>query len=239
MTSTPIRGVLLDAVGTLIDPLPSVSDAYRAAAARQGVELPREEIRRRFYAAFTTDESDEQRGPLSTSEEVERRRWCRIVHQVMPEIPDPDRAFVELWEHFERPASWRTFPDVAPALSRLRESGIRYRIASNFDGRLRSVISGLPELADHRDELVISSEVGYRKPHANFYLAGCELLELAPSDVLCVGDDPENDVRGPRSAGFRALLVDRKNGGGRYTDLLALVNDLVAGGLDSDGTGDR
>ena len=84
------------------------------------------------------------------------------------------------------------------------------RIASNFDARLRGVVAGLPELAGLGDSLVISSEVGYRKPHPAFYRAACESLGLPPGRVLCVGDDPENDVLGPdRARASRAVLLDR------------------------------
>ena len=34
-----IAGIVLDAVGTLIKPVPSVAEAYTEAARRQGVEL--------------------------------------------------------------------------------------------------------------------------------------------------------------------------------------------------------
>ena len=75
--------------------------------------------------------------------------------------------------------------------------------------RLRSVVAGLPELAEGI-ELVISSEVGYRKPHGDFYRAACDSLALPPERVLFIGDDLENDVRGPRRIGASAWWLDRR-----------------------------
>src|SRR5690349_2904905 len=95
-----IEGIVLDAVGTLIEPVPSVSETYSAAASRQGVEVPATILRGRFREQFGLDEIDERRGPLATDEATERRRWRRIVGGCLPEIPDPDRAFAELWDHF-------------------------------------------------------------------------------------------------------------------------------------------
>ncbi len=83
------------------------------------------------------------------------------------------------------------------------------RIASNFDGRLRRVVAGLPDLASWRTAVVISADVGFRKPHAAFYHAVCASLNLPPDRVLWAGDDPENDYHGPRRAGFSALLLVR------------------------------
>ena len=123
-----IRGIVFDAVGTLIEPVPSVAETYTAAARRQGVVLDPKEVRARFHVHFRTDGVHAQRGSLSTDEETERRRWRMIVSGVLPEVTQPERAFDELWDHFSQPASWRCFPDVAAALDALCRTG---------DGRLR------------------------------------------------------------------------------------------------------
>jgi len=229
-----VKGIVLDAVGTLIEPRPSVAEAYAQAAWRQGVTLDLPLVRSRFREQFRTDEIDELHGPLATSEEVEHRRWRRIVSGCLPEVPDPDRAFEELWVHFGEPSSWIVFPDVARALARLVETSFRMCVASNFDSRLRRVAAGLPALAGWGGSIVVSSEVGYRKPHRRFYEAACSHLDLSPDRVLCVGDDLENDVRGPVRAGLRAALVERESSGRgdvpTYSGLGALADDLVAAG---------
>jgi putative hydrolase of the HAD superfamily len=204
-----ILGIVFDAVGTLIRPDPSVAEAYTAAAARQGIHLTPEVVRARFQIHFGNDEVCASGGALSTDEPTERLRWRKIVMGVLPEIPHVDRAFDELWEHFSTPRSWRCFPDVAPALRGLAAQGLRVCVGSNFDGRLRAVVQGLPELADCRDALVISSEVGFRKPHPSFYHAACARLALHPERVICIGDDLENDVRGAIRAGLSGMLLDR------------------------------
>ncbi len=218
-----IQGIVLDAVGTLIKPTPSVSEAYTQAADRQGVKLDREDVRSRFRTTFRSDAIRGDRGIFSTSEDVERRRWREIVAQVLPEVPDPDRAFDELWDHFGRPESWVCFPDAAPALRAIHEAGMEVCIGSNFDGRLRQVIAGLPELAEMIDGLVVSSEVGFRKPHKAFFEAVCERLDLPAERVLSVGDDLENDVHGAHRAGLSALHLQREDEGG---DDVVSVSDL-------------
>jgi putative hydrolase of the HAD superfamily len=220
-----IEGVLLDAVGTLIEPDPPVAEVYRSAALGQGVDVDVTDVKARFHKYFRNDEVDEALGPLRTSEEVEARRWRRIVGSVLPEVPDAERAFLDLWGHFGRPGAWRCFPDVRPAINALLARGIGVRIASNFDGRLRAVVAGLPELSGLAEALVISSEVGLRKPHPGFYLSACESLDILPSRALSVGDDPENDVYGPRRAGLRGLLIDRD---GRRPDGIPCLPGLDA-----------
>lgn len=219
-----IKGIVLDAVGTLIEPVPSVARVYASVAERRGILLSLEEVQSRFRRHFRNDEADETRGPMVTDEVIEWARWRRIVANVLPEVPDGNRAFEELWEHFGRPEAWKCFPDVAPAVGLMIETGLEVRIASNFDGRLRTVVAGLPELSPVAKDLVISSEIGFRKPHPHFYEAACRSMNLPPERVLCLGDDLENDVRGPARAGLRSVLIDRKE---IPSDLQGIFRDLL------------
>jgi putative hydrolase of the HAD superfamily len=217
-----IRGIVFDAVGTLIKPVPSVAEAYTAAARRQGVVLDPEEVKARFDVHFQSDKVHGEQGALSTDDATERRRWRMIVTGVLPEVADTERAFEELWDHFGRSDSWWCYPDVAAALDWLADQAISVCVGSNFDGRLRGVVNGLPALKDRTETLVISSEVGFRKPHPSFFHAACAQLGLPPARVLCVGDDPENDVRGAIRAGLSGLLLDR--GAGITSDLPHVPN---------------
>jgi putative hydrolase of the HAD superfamily len=227
-----IGGIVFDAVGTLVKPDPSVADAYTEAARKQGIELDPEEVKARFHTHFRSDEVRGDRGIHSTDEATEIRRWRQIVTKVLPEVPDPELVFAELWDHFSRPTSWRCFPDVAPAMRAIHEAGISVCVGSNFDSRLRQVVRGLPELGWAVDALVISSEVGYRKPHPSFFGASCERLGLPARRVLCVGDDPENDVVGAIRAGLSAVLLDRAGRGHRdlphVPDLTSLFDSRLA-----------
>lgn len=224
-----ITGIVFDAVGTLIEPVPGVADVYCQAAARQGIALDRAVVKQRFHHQFRNDEVDEARGPLATDETNEWRRWRRIVASVLPEVPDPDRAFDELWTHFGKPEAWACFDDVPGTLRTLDALGLALCVASNFDGRLEAVANGLNALARVSSALVISSRVGHRKPHPRFYAAVADRLGGSPARVLWVGDDIENDVLGPRRAGFRSLLIDR---GSRMPEFSPRVSSLEGlGGL--------
>ena len=209
-------------MGTLIKPVPSVAEAYIAAARRQGVVLEPEEVRARFQVHFQNGEVHAGQGVLSTDEATERRRWRKIVAGVLPEVPDPDRAFEELWDHFGRPESWRCYPDVAPVLNALAEMGISVCVGSNFDGRLRGVVQGLPELGSWIDSLVISSEVGFRKPHPLFFQAACADLGLPGRRCSAWATTSRTTCAGRSGPGFRGLLLDR--GADRPADLPHVPN---------------
>jgi putative hydrolase of the HAD superfamily len=209
-----IRCLAFDAVGTLIEPHPPVAEAYRAVGARHGSRYSAEELRPRFRAAFAAAESDDLAGEMGdsarnlvTSEEREHRRWRRIVSAVLDDAADPEMCFQDLWRHFGTPAAWRCFPDVAEAIGELRAAGFLLAVASNFDSRLHAVCNGLPPL----DSIprIVSSEAGHRKPSPQFFRVLTEAVRCAQDEILLVGDDLENDVRGAQAFGMRAAWLRR------------------------------
>ncbi len=203
-----IRAVCFDAVGTLIHPDPEVGEVYARAGRRHGIEVPSDEIRRRFRRAFLGQDEEDAAAANRTSEERERRRWEAIVAEVFHHQPDPRAPFAELWDHFGRPDAWTCYPDVSAALEALSALGLRLVIASNFDRRLRRVVTGLPALHHCRD-LVISSEIGWRKPAPGFFLALSKHTGCSASELLLVGDSVTNDYDGGKAAGLNVVLLAR------------------------------
>jgi putative hydrolase of the HAD superfamily len=58
------------------------------------------------------------------------------------------------------------------------------------------------------DATIFSDEVGHGKPDRRIFLAAAEELGLDPADILHVGDNIENDVRGAKNAGMKTLLFE-------------------------------
>jgi putative hydrolase of the HAD superfamily len=202
-----IRAVVFDAVGTLIYPEPSAPAVYAAVAHRLGSRLTEKVVAIRFAVAFAGQEALDRAAGWRTSEERERRRWRQIVGEVLDDVSDPSRCFDGLFGHFSRPEAWRSDPPVEDALDKLRERYI-LGVASNYDARLRSVLRGLPQLRAI-EHVIISSEVGWRKPAPQFFEALCRQVGRPPAEILFVGDDPVNDYGGAMAAGLAAILVDK------------------------------
>ncbi len=57
------------------------------------------------------------------------------------------------------------------------------------------------------DSIVISGEVGWRKPNPILFLKLAASLNLSAREIIFVGDDPNYDVKGAKSAGMIAVLV--------------------------------
>ena len=120
---------------------------------------------------------------------------------------DREACFRELYEHFARPASWRCEGTLDRLFAALAGRGCVVAMASNFDERLRRVLAGWLA-GDALRHVVISAEVGWRKPSPRLFEAMCQAVDLSPYEILYVGDDRENDFAGALAAGCRALLFD-------------------------------
>ena len=220
--------IAFDAVGTILQPIPAAGVAYYEVACRHGSRLERDEIVRRFSAAFReTEKYDAAAEPSArhiTSEAREKERWRQIVAAVIDDIPDGVACFDELFAHFARPESWRCFEDVAAVLEELERSGYRVAVASNFDRRLHAVCDGFAPLRKI-DLRIISSEIGWRKPSRAFFEALATRAGCQPSEILMVGDDRDNDFEGARQAGLGAVLINRRPD--RAADEIGSLADLV------------
>lgn len=203
-----IRAIVFDAVGTLLHPEPPAAEVYAEVGCRHGSRLGVEDIRRRSRAAFDAEERRDRDAGLRTSEERERLRWRAIVAAVLTDVADFDSCFHELFEHFRRPGAWRCAPGTGRILAALQARGLGLGLASNYDRRLFDVAAGLPELAC-LDHVVISSEVGWRKPSRRFFEKVCAILRLPAAEILHVGDDPANDYEAACQAGLAVALSGR------------------------------
>ncbi|MFM8274267.1 MAG: HAD-IA family hydrolase [Gemmata sp.] len=203
-----VRAVFFDAVGTLLFPEPAAPAAYAAVARRHGLDLSAEAVRERFAAAYRREEAADIALQWATSEGRERDRWRAVVAEVLAGVPDVAACFDHLFHHFAQPHAWRVHPDAAGLLPALRARGLVLGMGSNYDARLGSVLAGFPELAPLAGRVLISSQVGVRKPGAAFFRAVADAAGCAPGEVLFVGDDRENDYLGATAAGLRAVLFD-------------------------------
>jgi putative hydrolase of the HAD superfamily len=224
-----IQAVAFDAVGTLLHPHPPAGMAYAEVGHRLGSRYSLAEITPRFAAAYAREEERDLADSLRTSEVRERQRWQTIVAEVLDDVVDPARCFADLYAHFSRPGAWRCEGGIESVLDALGARGIRVTMASNMDHRLRDVVAGFPELR-RLDPLVISAEVGWRKPAREFYMALCRGLDLAADKVLYVGDDLVNDYDGAAAAGLRPLLFDPRR---RYTSFAGRRLERLTGLLDA------
>jgi putative hydrolase of the HAD superfamily len=161
------RGLLLDAMGTLITLRQSVGTSYAALAEVHGVIVDAAAIDAVFPTMYR------QAPPLAfdgldgtTLLEAEIGWWGDRINETFAalDLPSPPPALQrDLFEHFAQPQPWMVYSDVEPQLRAWRQAGLRLAVVSNFDSRLRGLLQSLGLMA-HLEAVVISSEAGAAKP---------------------------------------------------------------------------
>lgn len=231
MSKYPIVGaVFFDLGGTLLHPV-SVAQVYSRVGQKYGSKVVEEGLRARFLEAFRRQEEIDRTLDWKTGSEREKERWQAIVGEVLHDLEEFEPCFNELYGFYACPAGWTLDPDAPALLQELSRRGLRLGVASNYDRRLFELVRGIPELAA-LSHLIVSSEVGYRKPAKQFFDAVVVAVQVQAENVLLVGDDFQSDYEGAIASGLQAVLLDprRKYRGTsvRRIDRLADVAELLS-----------
>jgi putative hydrolase of the HAD superfamily len=221
-----VRGVLFDAVGTLIELTRSVGEIYADAARRHGVDLPAWRIDDAF-ARILAQARPMVFPSLAPAEAAERERdwWHQVVRATFRATDQEarfqafDACFDELWQQFAGPGVWRERPLASRTLRSLKARGLSIGVVSNFDQRLPDLLDSLGLLRD-LDAVVLPAHAGAAKPDRRIFDHALAAIGLPAAQAAYVGDDPTRDLAGARAAGLTAIDVTSL---ATLTDLPALL----------------
>jgi 2-haloacid dehalogenase len=101
----------------------------------------------------------------------------------------------------------KPFPDVVPALERLRAAGYALAILSNGDRDMLKAAG--PHIGFPFDHVISVQEAGYFKPHWRTYAKACEIIGEERSSILFVANHAF-DCIGARAYGLRSAFIDRR-----------------------------
>jgi putative hydrolase of the HAD superfamily len=206
------RAVFFDAAGTLFDPREPIARSYARIARNFGLDASEEQIAAKFHHAFG-NASPLAFGPGHPPEVLrrfERAWWRERVAETFASLGyfrDFDSCFEALFAYFAEPEHWVAAVEAAPMLLRLKDSGLKLGVISNFDYRLYRILDGL-NLKRHFDSITISSEAGYAKPRRELFEVALGHLKVAAEDALHVGDSEHLDFEAAQAAGLAAVLID-------------------------------
>ena len=220
-TTDPRReGLLFDLFGTLVFfdvarlPRIRIGETERPATIAQAEDVlarlsPQPELEQLYAALRQVSVAFEEEAGRSHRERSSRERFVEALKLLA--VSGDLQAVAE--ELSLRHMNGLIAAVVCPADRRelLASLGRRYRIAlvSNFDhGATARSLLRREGLIEFLDAIVVSEEIGLRKPHPQVFQSACERIGLDPSVCLHVGDSHRADVCGATEAGLRALWVD-------------------------------
>jgi 2-haloalkanoic acid dehalogenase type II len=102
---------------------------------------------------------------------------------------------------------WQPFPDTRPALTRVRDAGMRLAIISNTD---RDIIEhSLKHLEVPFDDVITAEECGAYKPSETVFRQALERFGEDPSDIVHVAFGFKYDIGPAQRLGCRTAWVNR------------------------------
>jgi 2-haloacid dehalogenase len=101
----------------------------------------------------------------------------------------------------------KPFPDVVPALERLRSRGYQLAILSNGDRNMLKAAE--PHIGFRFDHVISVEEAGYFKPHWKTYAKAAEIIGEDSASILFVANHAF-DCIGAKSYGMRTAFIDRR-----------------------------
>ncbi|MDI6893070.1 MAG: HAD family hydrolase [Bacillota bacterium] len=193
--------------------LDTLVDVVLAGLAGRGWPVPRE--------------VDHQRGRrmLRHLREVARTTWMecparRCVQAILPALGVPvppgsvlDRVLEDVYGRLLPEVSW--VPGSRQLLASLAGEGVALGLVSNaaYAPLIRRVL-GEAGVALLFGTVIISAELGWRKPHPAPFLRALGDLGVAPGEACHVGDHFHQDVVGAARAGIRPVWISAAGGDG-------------------------
>jgi len=226
-----LQGIFFDLYGTLLvygnmkqawsDWLATFYDLLK----KQGLTISRETFSKECDGFFSTDESVEGGDHLTPLE-------CRIKSLCARQNLQPGQ---EELRHIADTiaAAWQIHinidPETIPVLTALKQNKT-IGLVSNFDHppHVRDILADY-KLESFFDTIIISGDVGVKKPNPAIFSFALEQTGLSKNEAVYVGDTNE-DVAGAMAAGIRPIFLARPVQG---TDNTALDYRSAPSAIDS------
>lgn len=203
-----VRAITLDLDDTLWPIAPAILRAEARLDAWLRAHAPKTAARWPIDAMRALRDRIAAEHPHLAHDFSEQRRLC-LAHALREAGDDETQAGAAFAAFFAARNEVECYDDTLTALERM---GARVPLAALTNGNADLHVIGL---APHFRFTLGAREHGAAKPSACIFHAACTRLQLAPADVLHVGDDVELDVVGAARAGLRTCWINRRDADGR------------------------
>ncbi|MCZ6618956.1 MAG: HAD-IA family hydrolase [Gammaproteobacteria bacterium] len=193
-----IEAVLFDADGVIQEPSP----AWRPALARLAGDACADELLADIFAAEKPCLTGDQDFEPALAEVL--KRWNCVVNV---------EEALGIWTMIQQDH------EILRVIGQLRELGIRVALATNQQAQRASFMSNQLGYSKLFDDLFYSCEMGYAKPHPEYFQIMLNRLGLAGEKVLFL-DDRQSNVRAAESAGLHARVFMKNRGAAGLLNLL-------------------
>lgn len=183
----PVRAVLLDLDGTLLDTAPDLIACANQLLREQGLaeKLP---------------------GSYGHSPSLGSAGLLQRAFHLPPGHPDMAPLHDRFLDLYRQQLSIRTrpYPGMVEVLDALDARGIAWAVATNKPLALSEPVLAAFDLLQRTDALLCGDQVQRPKPHPEMLLHLCATLGVPPAEAVMVGD-AKRDIAAGHAAGMRTL----------------------------------
>ena len=183
----PVRAVIFDLDGTLIDSYDAHLQSFQRALSRFGLTVKDEEVHRRFGKPAK-----------------------QIIKEILPANQHnhiDDILKYKRLEFIETSKNMQVFEGVKTLLTHLKEKGISICLATSADKPSVIRVINKFDLNNYFDVIISSNDVKEAKPNPEMFIKASKKLQVHPKNCLVIGDSPF-DVIAARKAGMDIIIVD-------------------------------
>ncbi len=99
------------------------------------------------------------------------------------------------------------FPETIPMLEKLRSLGFKTGLITNGFHALQYAKIDMLGLRSRFDEIIVTGDYNIHKPDKEIFDIMREKFSFAPENMVYVGDNPVNDIKGAASAGWKTIWM--------------------------------
>lgn len=210
-----LRGIAFDFGGTLFSTnrmghfTGAMTDAFTQEAQRQFRIGPSLAIRLFDQYAEEWRVRRDRAGSIPDKEINSLQLLINSARKLKLAVDDKEANLVAGAFHSVEAELFTLFSGVSEGIVKLRGMGFQLGIVCNNPSSM-AVERALErsELRHFFKTVVVSGNVGYRKPHPRIFKELVAGLELSPNEILMVGDSFIHDIKTPIQLGMRTCLVD-------------------------------
>jgi HAD superfamily hydrolase (TIGR01549 family) len=166
-----------------------------------------------FYTAFVESYTEFEENKRKEYKEFHNReRFELMINKMNVEKNSHSKGLVEemVLAHMESIADAMEFPEENRNTLNLLKNKYRLAIISNFDHAptAYSILDRF-DIRSYFERILISIEIGWRKPKADIFLKAFDLLRIKPEEAIFVGDNFEADIIGSKAVGMNVIWINR------------------------------
>jgi putative hydrolase of the HAD superfamily len=210
-----IKGIIFDLGDTLIELRDTEAVARTGAEALVEWYLTKKRIKLDQPALVEAFLAERQRGIAQadqTQTEILTRHW---LESALDKVEAPaktkagpllDAAIKIFFEPAEK--TWQPYPDAIATLKSLHSQKHRLGVYSNAsDDAFVQRLINVNKFRPYFSATLSSAGLGWRKPRPDGFLLIARRWEIAPAEIVVVGDSLNTDILGAHKAGMPSILV--------------------------------